>query len=199
MFSIFHEEQGPAMDISELDRLLHAAEEELMVFEDLGPEPDEPLANFVGTAPGAQPMSSGNDQARTLRKFSPVTDSGSSDHVTSKSAFPELQVTPSEKSMRGHVYGAAGGKGIPNEGELYIPLRTMDGWKAGQLYQVAEVRRPLCSIAKLCDNGNRVLFGRGGGIVQNLRNGHCTPFRREGSIYVMDLYVDVDAPFRGPG
>ena len=144
-------------------------------------------------------MSSGNDQARTLRKFSPVTDSGSSDHVTSKSAFPELQVTPSEKSMRGHVYGAAGGKGIPNEGELYIPLRTMDGWKAGQLYQVAEVRRPLCSIAKLCDNGNRVLFGRGGGIVQNLRNGHCTPFRREGSIYVMDLYVDVDAPFRGPG
>ena len=101
--------------------------------------------------------------------------------------------------MRGHIYGSVGGKSIPNEGEQYIPLQTLDGWKAGQVYQVAEVRRPLCSMAKLCDSGNRVSFGRGGGIVQNMRNGHCTPFRREGSIYVMDFYVDLDAPFRGPG
>ena len=109
--------------------------------------------------------------------FSSVMDSGASDHVTP----------------------ADGAKSIQHEGEQKLPLVTGDGSAAHMVYQVAAVRRPLTSIAKLCDRGNRVMFGRGGGIVQNLQTGKVTPFRREGSIYMLDTWVDLKSPFGGRG
>ena len=57
-------------------------------------------------------------------------------------------------------------------------------------YQIADVKRPLCSVAKLCDRGNRVIFDYKGGAVQNLRTGNVTRFRRDGGIYVLDLWPD---------
>ena len=101
--------------------------------------------------------------------------------------------------MGGQVYGAAGGKGIPNEGEQDLSLVTAEGIPAPFTYQVAEVRRPLCSVAKLCDRGNRVMFGQAGGVVQNMKTGRCTAFRRDGSIYIMDLWLDNNHPFHRPG
>ena len=74
-------------------------------------------------------------------------------------------------------------------------MYTDAGDHANMTYQVAEVRRPLTSIAKLCDRGNRVVFGRGGGIIQNLKTGKTTHFRREGSIYVLDMWIDTQGPF----
>ena len=132
-------------------------------------------------------------------KFSSVMDSGASDHVVSRNVIPEVPVRPSAGPRRGQIYSAAGGKGIPNEGEQELPLVTNDGCPATLVYQVAEVRRPFCSIARLCDRGNRVVFGRGGGVVQNRRTGRCTPFQRDGSIYVLDLWFDTQTPFRRRG
>ena len=128
-------------------------------------------------------------------KFSSVMDSGSTDHVVNRSVIPEVPVKPSPGSRRGQVYSAAGGKGIPNEGEQVLPLLTNEGSAATLVYQVADVRRPLCSVARLCDRGNRVVFGAGGGIVQNRITGRCTPFHRDGSIYVLDLWYDIQTPF----
>ena len=67
--------------------------------------------------------------------------------------------------------------------------------------QVAEVKRPLTSVGRICDRGNRVIFGRGGGVVQNLRTGNITKFRRDGGIYVLDMWVDRmnKHPFGGQG
>ena len=128
-----------------------------------------------------------------------VVDSGASDHCINRSTVPEVPIMPSPGSRRGQVYSAAGGKGIDNEGEQCLPLVTSDGSSAPLVFQVAAVRKPLCSVARLCDRGNRITFGRSGGVVQNLRNGKCTRFKREGSIYVMDFYMDPESPFQRPG
>ena len=128
-----------------------------------------------------------------------VVDSGSSDHCMSRSTVPEIPIRPSAGSRRGQVYSAAGGKGIPNEGEQNLPLLTADGTTAPLVFQMAEVRKPLVSVARLCDRGNRVTFGRGGGVVQNLTNGKCTKFMREGSIYTLDFWLDHEGPFTRPG
>ena len=56
-------------------------------------------------------------------------------------------------------------------------------------YQVAEAKKTLCPVGKLCDRGNRVIFGKMGGVIQNMHNGSVTPFRREGGIYVMGLWL----------
>ena len=56
-------------------------------------------------------------------------------------------------------------------------------------------------MGEMCDRGNRVLFGRGGGVIQNLKTGEITPFRREGGIYALDFYLAAggQGPRRNPG
>ena len=132
-------------------------------------------------------------------RFCTVMDSGSSENVVNPSTFPGVPIVPSAGSRRGQVFSAAGKKAIPNEGQQHLALITESGAAAPLTYQVADVRKPLTSIARLCDRGNRVIFGRGGGVVQNLKNGTCTPFRREKAIYILDMWLDTAAPFRRQG
>ena len=47
----------------------------------------------------------------------------------------------------------------------------------------------LASIAGICDNGNSVLFRSDGGTITNLKDGRETKFRRQGNVYVMDMWV----------
>ena len=56
-------------------------------------------------------------------------------------------------------------------------------------YNIADVSRPLNSISEICDGGNQVVFGRGGGIIYNLETGRETYFNREGGIYILDFHV----------
>ena len=104
------------------------------------------------------PMHSHNDR---YIPFITVMDRGASDHVAHSRIAPEIEVKSSAGSRRGQVYSAAGGKTIPDEGEQSFALVTNEGTGANLTYQVADVRRPLTSVAKVCDRRNRVIFGRG--------------------------------------
>ena len=55
-------------------------------------------------------------------------------------------------------------------------------------FQIADVTRPLCSIAKVCDKGNRVVFDSSGGYVEDSW-GHKSHFSRKGNIYTMSLFA----------
>ena len=57
------------------------------------------------------------------------------------------------------------------------------------VFQVAAVNKILASIAGICDNGNSVLFRSDGGTITNLKDGRETKFRRQGNVYVMDMWV----------
>ena len=50
-------------------------------------------------------------------------------------------------------------------------------------------RWPLCSVSKMCDKGNRVVFELGGGYVEHINSGVRTNFTRQNNVYVMDMYV----------
>ena len=66
------------------------------------------------------------------------------------------------------------------------------------LFQVADVSRPLISVSAICEMGNRVIFGRGGGVVQSLLTGAETPFYRKNGIYHLNMWVyDGDQGFTG--
>ena len=57
------------------------------------------------------------------------------------------------------------------------------------LFQIAEVTKPLISVSALCARGNRVIFGRAGGIVKNLRTGREIPFYKRNGIYVLSMWL----------
>ena len=67
------------------------------------------------------------------------------------------------------------------------------------VFQVAEVSCPLMSIGRICEMGNRVMFGASGGVVLNLASGQVTPFEKADGVYVFDLWVPPisEAPFAG--
>ena len=77
---------------------------------------------------------------------------------------------------------------------------TKNGEECEVLFQIADVSKPLVSVSAICERGNRVIFGRSGGVVQNLRSGSQIPFYRENGIYILSMWLQDgdDESFRRP-
>ena len=82
---------------------------------------------------------------------------------------------------------SASGDEIANEGEQRLPMVSNSGVVTEQEGSLAAMTRPLQSVGETCDAGNRVVFGRGGGIIQNLHTGEVTPLIRENGAYLMAM------------
>ena len=109
---------------------------------------------------------------------------------------PQYKIMESESSRAGVSYRSASNDKIPNLGEQLVNIVMEDGRGSRVKYNIADVSRPLTSISAICDGGNQVIFGRGGGIIYNLETGRESYFRREGGIYVIDFHVaPVDMDF----
>ena len=134
-------------------------------------------------------------------KIRVIPDSGAIESVAPNDMAPDYSIYPSAGSQRGQHYVTASGDEIPNEGEQYLPSVSSDGTVSEQRWQMAAVTRPLQSVGALCDSGNRVIFGRGGGVAQNLYTGETTSFVRENGTYIMDLWIPpaADSSFQWQG
>ena len=126
-----------------------------------------------------------------------VVDSGASESVAPPNMVPNIPVRPSAGSRRGQHYVSASGERMANQGEQKLPVVTENGEERSVTFQVTDVARPLCSVARICSQGNRVIFGARGGVIQNLETGSETPFLLEDGVYTMSLWVprtSVEAP-----
>ena len=87
---------------------------------------------------------------------------------------------------------------MPNFGEQLLQATTEAGEETQVFFQVAEVSRPLVSVSAICEQCNRVTFGRGGGVVTNIASGHETPFYTKNGVYVLNMWIhDADTPVFG--
>ena len=127
---------------------------------------------------------------RKWTKFEAVVDSGAAESVAPAAMVPWIPARASEGSRRGQCYMAANGAKLPNLGEKHFSMVTTEGNLAEATFQVAEVTRPLCSVTKICDRGNRVVFSAEGGYIENLATGVQTSFMRQNNVYVMEMYVE---------
>ena len=130
-------------------------------------------------------------------KLEAVVDSGAAESVAPAAMAPWVPTRPSEGSKRGQCYMSANGAKLPNLGEKHFSMVTTEGNLAEATFQVAEVTRPLCSVTKICDRGNRVVFDSQGGFVENLATGVQTKFLRQNNVYVMEMYVEEPANTSG--
>ena len=122
-------------------------------------------------------------------KLEAVVDSGAAESVAPESMAPWVPMRESEGSRRGQTYLSASGDKLPNLGEKKFDMMTSEGNWAQATFQVAEVTRPLCSVSKICDKGNRVIFELGGGYVEHIATGMRTKFARQNNVYVMEMHV----------
>ena len=92
------------------------------------------------------------------------------------------------------MYGTAAKEKLPNLGQQHLKACTAEGNETEVLFQIADVKKPLVSVSAICDRGNRVIFGRSGGVVQNIASGVETPFFKRNGVYVLDMWL-LDDPF----
>ena len=94
-----------------------------------------------------------------------TADSGAADHVAPKNVASHLKIQETEASRQGVKYVAANGQKIANVGQKTIQGITDEGMPLGMTWQIAEVKKPLASVGRMCDAGNVAVFTKDGGYV----------------------------------
>ena len=128
-----------------------------------------------------------------------VMDSGAVAPVAPPSMVPNVKVVPSPGSIRGQNYTSASEHKLKILGQQRIKACTEEGDETEVLFQIADVSKPLVSVSSICERGNRVLFGKSGGVVINLGTGKQIPFYKKNGIYILSLWLmDSDDGFTRP-
>ena len=117
-----------------------------------------------------------------------VMDSGAAESVAPSDMAPWVPIKESDGSRAGRKYISASGEVLQNLGEKMVSVYTNEGMPAEATFQVADVTRPLCSIARVCDQGNTVVFTSTGGYIEN-GHGQRTNFERKNNVYTMQFHA----------
>ena len=123
------------------------------------------------------------------QKVEALVDSGATDSVIPTKMLSEFGTTPGEASLGGVIYSTADGGQIPNLGERKVGFRTREGHDCSTVFQVADVKRPLLSVTALASKGNKVAFDSTGGTITHTATSRVTRFRRQGGVYILDMWV----------
>ena len=94
-----------------------------------------------------------------------TADSRAAHHVAPIHTANHLELRETEASRQGVKYVAANGQKISNLGQRKIQGVTDRGTPLGMTWQVADVKKPLASVGRMCDAGNVAVFTKDGGYV----------------------------------
>ena len=128
-----------------------------------------------------------------------TVDSGSADTVGPKSVGKASEVKETEASRKGLTYRTANNQPVPNEGEKRIMGWTDEWEETGITIQVANVKKVLASVSRICDAGNRVVFEGKGGYIQNVRTGKRTDLKQVNGCYTFDMWVELAKEYEKEG
>ena len=106
-------------------------------------------------------------------------DSGSAECVAPESTANNILLVETEASRQGQTYHTADGGVIKNKNEKTVTMYSVIGDQYRTRYQIIDVTRPLNSVSRKCDQGNKVLFTQTGGWIINHETGRYTWFSRE--------------------
>ena len=123
-------------------------------------------------------------------QISTVLDSGAVRHVTPNGVF-SLTVAESERSKEGHNYYGPAGEPIKNLGTQTVQATSNSGQHLSVGFDVARITRPLTSVSEIVKKNYRVVFDDEGSYVQSKKTGSSIDIRQEGSLYYLDLWVQV--------
>ena len=77
---------------------------------------------------------------------------------------PDYHIMTPSGPQRNSKYILPNGEIVENEGEKHVRVKTKEGHRCMIKMQVTQVRKPLMSVGKVCDEGHRVIFEQQGGI-----------------------------------
>ena len=155
-----------------------------------GGDEDEPVRDHV------QEINYLSDAGKGLEI---TVDSGASENVMGPSMAPTIPISTSPGSRAGVEYLAANGTTMRNQGEKIVPVITQNGIMCDLKMQITDVKRPLMSVARICDAGHRITFDSSGGVIESLDSCVKVPFNRVNNVYRLCVQVDDKEHFQRQG
>ena len=126
----------------------------------------------------------------TWKKVTIVVDSGAAESVMPRST-PEISTEEAERSKNGKGFKRPEGVHIKNYGQQVMSVRTLEGFVRKSTWQVADARRPFVSASHIIQAGNDLFIGNDKAYIMNRKKKKESAFRKEGNVYVLDLFVKV--------
>ena len=127
-------------------------------------------------------------------KITAVVDSGAVDNVIREDELPFIPLEPSERSKEGRGFRGPGGEPIPTSGQRTAVVKTAEGQARRTKWNVCPVKRNLASVAKMHAAGNSVHLTAKDPHILNEKTKERTALRKEGNVFVVDLWVRVPSP-----
>ena len=113
--------------------------------------------------------------------------------------LPQYATKPSEGSKAGLNYVSAGGGKLANMGEKHTNFATNEAQGRRMMFQVAPVTKPLGSVRRIVEQGNKVVFGDdGGSYIEHRGTGQRTVLVERNGVYVLNARAPF-AHFGGQG
>ena len=153
------------------------------------PIAEEAELSNVDTGRGCGPFHPEGQSGATsahAKRVELTIDSGAAEHVVGPMDLPHLPVGPSRKHIQ---YTMANGHKTSNRGEQHVRAVTKDGHEIAFKAQVTDVHRPLMSVSRICDRGNRVVFENHGGYIESLTTGEKIQVHRDRNVYRLEVSV----------
>jgi predicted RNase H-like nuclease (RuvC/YqgF family) len=118
-----------------------------------------------------------------------AVDSGATETVVNEDNIESVNTQPGMASKRGVKYEVANGVRIPNLGEKKFVAVSEEGSQRNITAQVCDVSKPLLSVKKVVDAGNRVVFDKGGSYIEDVKTGERMWMHEDHGMYMLKMYV----------
>ena len=126
----------------------------------------------------------------TWKKISVVVDSRAAENVMPKSIFPDISTDETKRSKHGVGFkGTRRRAQFKNYEQQVIFVRTLEGFVSKSTWQVADATRLLVSASHVIQAGNDLFIGKAEAYIMNRKKKEKSMLRKEGNVYVVDLFV----------
>ena len=121
---------------------------------------------------------------RVSRKGKVTIDSGAEASIWPATHVSWKNVKPTEESRKGIGFVAANGSRMQNYGGTQVKFEK-DGKVKAMNFEVTDCKKPLASVARIVDQGNKVAFDEGESYILNKKTGEKIMLERERGTFVM--------------
>ena len=120
-------------------------------------------------------------------------DSGAAESVMPVDMLKQVATIPSDASKQKTVYTSADGGQMWNHGHSYVHFRNPGEETIGMAdFQRTTVKKPLASVRRIVEKGNRVTFDESGGFIENIKTGKKVNIIHNNGTYAIEVEYMVE-------
>ncbi len=135
-----------------------------------------------------QPVAHVDGKENRMIELEMAVDSGATESVMPSNVMKHVPLSQNKEKAK-TKYEVANGEILTNEGQKDMVVVTAQGKKKKLTMQVVNVNKPLLSVRRAIDGGNRIVFEKGWSYIENVSTGEKTWMEEKGGMFMLKVWV----------